>query len=224
MRLQLARGGDDVGFRNGNTYVIIAEFAVKFALVQVGNGMPAFAVIDGRLGVPLGDLVSVAYVSAPGKVERELFMERGGDEGRLTRREGMRKIDLYDVDVTWMIFHAGGFSVHAEVQPIDIAFFVFIRKVEICVAIGKHLFAEGCFIILVSVGPAMDPDPGEGIRGMIGVAHFDEAVYSMFHIVQADLDGVVDLLLPVFLSFKVYAASYKQEEENDMFKRWHVLY
>ena len=201
--LEFAGGGYRKGLWNRDVDVKTAELAVKFALVQVGNGMPAFAVIDGRLGIPLGDLVSVADVPAPGKVKRELFVERGGDEGCLTRREGMRKVDLYDVDVTGMIFHACSFSVHAEIKPIDIAFFVLIGKVELCVAIGKHLFAEGGLIILVSVGPAMDPDPGEGIRGMIGVSHFYEAVQGMFHIIKADFNDVVDLLLPVFLSWKL---------------------
>jgi hypothetical protein len=199
----LSGGSNDIIFGDGDTYVIIPEFAIEFALVEIRDGVPAFAVVHGRLGVPLGDLVGIADVSTPGEVEGQLFMKRGGDKGRSTGREGMWKDNFYDIDIAGMVFHAGCFSVDAEVQPVDIAFPIFIGKVEIRMAVFQHLLAECRPVILVSVGPAMYPDPWEGVGGVVGVLHFDEAIQGMLHIVEADVDDIIYFLLPVLLSYEL---------------------
>jgi hypothetical protein len=45
----------------------------------------------------------------------------------------------------------------------------------------------------------MDPDKGEGIGGVVVIVHLYEAVKGTFGVIEADVDGVVDLLLPVCL-------------------------
>ena len=64
-----AGGGDDVSFGDSDPYVIVAEIAVELTLVEIGHRVPAPAVINGRFGIPLSDLVSVPIVSTTRKIE-----------------------------------------------------------------------------------------------------------------------------------------------------------
>ena len=105
--------------------------------------------------------------------------------------------DFYDIDVLGVIFHAGGNAIYAEVQPIDITFSVLVGKIEIRSAIGQQLFAKGRSIIFIGIGPAMYPDIGEGVGGMVDVLHFNKSVQRVFYVVEGDIDGIIDLLLPV---------------------------
>jgi hypothetical protein len=72
------------------------------------------------------------------------------------------------------------------------------------------LFAEGGAIVLICVGPAVDPDEGEGIGGVVAVLHPDEAVQGMFGIIQGDVDGIVHPLLPIVCFLSICLAAYAQ--------------
>src|SRR5258708_15445292 len=55
--LQLAGGGDDEIVRDGDADVEAAEFAIEFTLVEIGDRVPAMAVVDRGFGIPLGYLI-----------------------------------------------------------------------------------------------------------------------------------------------------------------------
>ncbi len=75
----ISGGGDGIIFRKGDTDVEIAVLTVTNALVEVGHFVPALAVIDGGLGIPLGDLVDTIIVPAAGEEEGQLFVEGRSD-------------------------------------------------------------------------------------------------------------------------------------------------
>ena len=76
--LPFAGGCDDEAGGNGDADVEVAEFAVELALIEVGNGVPAFIVVDGGFGVPLGNLVGTGAVTAAGKIIGQLYVKGGG--------------------------------------------------------------------------------------------------------------------------------------------------
>lgn len=124
-------------------------------------------------------------------------MEGGGEGYVSARRKGFWQDHLYDIDVLGMVFHFCFLAVDAEVETIYIAPLLFIREIEVCPAVAEELFAKGGAVVLIGVGPAVDPDKGKGVGGVIGVVHAGEAVEAFFRVIQGDVDGVVDLLLPV---------------------------
>jgi hypothetical protein len=59
------------------------------------------------------------------------------------------------------------------------------------------LFAEGSAVIFVGIGPAVYPNISEGIGGVIAVLDLFEPVEGVRGVVESDVDGIVDFLLPV---------------------------
>jgi hypothetical protein len=55
----------------------------------------------------------------------------------------------------------------------------------------------------------MEPDKRQRVRRAIGIFYSDEAIEGMFYVVERDVDLVVDLLLPVLLSFELRALSFE---------------
>jgi hypothetical protein len=98
-----------------------------------------------------------------------------------------------------MVFHPGFLAIGAEVEAIDVTFLFFIGEIEVGTAISEQLFAEGGLVIFVGVGPAMDPDESKRIGAMVSILDLYKAVERTFGIVEGDIDGVADLLLPVGL-------------------------
>src|SRR6266487_5208239 len=56
--LQLTGSSDNVIFWNSNSRIKIAEFTVKFSLLEIWNGMPTLFIIDCGLWIPLRNLVT----------------------------------------------------------------------------------------------------------------------------------------------------------------------
>lgn len=111
----------------------------------------------------------------------------------------MGKDDLYDIYILGMIFHPGFLVVDAEVEAVDITSLLAVGEIEIGSSVAEQLFAESCPIVLVGIGPAMDPDEFQGIGAMVVVLDLYEAVERAFRVVEGDVDGIVDLLLPIGL-------------------------
>ena len=126
-------------------------------------------------------------------------MEGGCECDLAAGGQGFWQDHLYDIDILGMVLHFGFQAVDVEVQAIDIAPLLLSREIKIRSAIAEQLFAEGGAIVLVGVGPAMHPDEEKGIGGMVGVAHADDAIEGFVGIIEADVDVVIDLLLPVRL-------------------------
>ena len=124
-------------------------------------------------------------------------MKRSGERDLTAGWQRRGKEDLDDVDVLGMVFHPGQLAVDAKFQVIDIAFLFFIGEIEICPAVAEQLFAEGGPVIFIGIWPAVDPDEGERIGGMIAVLHLDKAVEAVVCIVKGDVDGIIDLLLKI---------------------------
>lgn len=114
-------------------------------------------------------------------------------------REGLGKEDLDDIDVLGVVFHPGFLVVDAEVEAVDITSLLPVGEIEIGSSVAQQLFAEGRAIVLAGVGPAMYPDEFQGVGAMVGVLDLYEAVEGAFGIVEGDVDGIVDLLLPIGL-------------------------
>src|SRR5258708_2656508 len=85
-----AGGGDCIVFGQGDADVEVAVFAVEPALVQVGDGMPSFWVIDGGLRIPLGDLAGPFIIAVSGKGKGQLFVEGGRYRYLSARQKGGR--------------------------------------------------------------------------------------------------------------------------------------
>jgi hypothetical protein len=109
------------------------------------------------------------------------------------------KDDLYNVYILGMVFHTGFLVIDAEIEAVDITSLLAVGEIEIGSSVAEQLFAESCSIVLVGVGPAMDPDEFQGIRAVVVVLDLYEAVEGAFGVVEGDVDGIVDLLLPIGL-------------------------
>src|SRR5437868_10451117 len=68
--LQLTRGGDDIIFRGRDSHVKGSKFAVIFALLKIGHGMPSIFVINSGLGIPLSHLVALSFMTSTREVVR----------------------------------------------------------------------------------------------------------------------------------------------------------
>ena len=88
-------------------------------------------------------------------------------------------------------------TIHFKIQAIDITTLVRFAEIEVCSVIDEQLFTEGRLIILVSIGPKMQPDKMKGIGGVVDIGYFFKTVKGMVFIVQGNIYCKVDLLLPV---------------------------
>ena len=123
------------------------------------------------------------------KGRRQYHLAAGG--------QGCGKDDLDDVNILGMVFHSGQLSVDAEFEAVHVSPFCGVGEIEICLAIADALFAEGGTVIFVGIGPAVNPNIFEGIGGVIDVLDLFESVEGMCRIIEGDVDGIIDLLLPI---------------------------
>jgi len=98
-----------------------------------------------------------------------------------------------------MVFHPGYLVVDAKVEAVDIPSLLAVGEIEIGSSVAEQLFAESRLIVLVGVGPAVDPDEFQSVGAMVAVLDLYEAVEGAFGVVEGDVDGIVDLLLPIGL-------------------------
>ncbi len=98
-----------------------------------------------------------------------------------------------------MVLHPGFLVVDAEVEAVDITSLLAVGEIEVGSSVAEQLFAESCHVVLVGVGPAMDPDEFQGVGTMVVVLDLYEAVERAFCVIEGDVDGIVDLLLPIGL-------------------------
>jgi hypothetical protein len=96
-----------------------------------------------------------------------------------------------------MIFCSDPGIVHAEIKPVDIPTLFLIRKIEILATILQQLIGKSCAIVLVGIGPDMEPDKMECIGRMVDVLQLERSIQGMLFIVQTNVDGIVNFLLPV---------------------------
>lgn len=211
--LEFAGGGNGERLGDGDADVEGGEFTVEFTLVEVGERVPAFTVVDGGFGVPLGYVVVVVgvwlvgvgfevgggTVAAAGKVVGQLDVEGGGQGDLASGWQGIGKDDLYDVDMLGMVFHPGLLVVDSEVEAVYIPSLLAIGEIEVGSSVAEQLLAESCLIVLVGVGPAVDPDEFQGVGAMVAVLDLYEAFEGALGVVEGDVDGIVDLLLPMGL-------------------------
>ena len=99
-----------------------------------------------------------------------------------------------------MIFKLGGNTIDLKIQFVDIALVIFIGEIEFCTAIFQHMIAESGLVILIGIGPEVKPDKAQGIGGVIDVFELFEAGEAVINVVEGDVDGIVDFLLPVIQS------------------------
>ncbi len=85
-------------------------------------------------------------------------MKRSAEGNFLSGWKRGWKIDFYNINILRMIFHGGRAPVHFKIKLIDISFFFFGGKIKTGAAIFQLLISKSCFIVLVSIGPAMEPD------------------------------------------------------------------
>jgi len=147
----------------------------------------------------LGDGIGPLIIAAAGEVVRQLDMKGRGQDSLATGGQGCGKDDLDNVDILGVVFHPGQLAVDAEFQSVHVSPFCGTGEIEVCLAIADALFAEGGAVIFVGIGPTVYPNISEGIGGVIDVLHPDGGVEGMCGIVEGDVDGIIDLLLPIGL-------------------------
>jgi len=190
-------GGYDKADWDGDVDVEIAELAVEFSLIEIRDRMPAMSVVHGGLWIPLGDRISALVIAAAGKDVGQLDMKGGRQDGLATGRQGCGKDDFDNIDILGMVFHPGQLAVDAKFQTVHVSPLCGAGEIEVCFAIADPLFAEGGTVVLVSIGPAVDPNIFQCIGGVIDVLDADGSVEGMCGIVEGDVDGIIDLLLPI---------------------------
>jgi hypothetical protein len=96
-----------------------------------------------------------------------------------------------------MVKRSGYHAIHPKVKPVHISPLLFIGKIKIHSAILQQLVTESGLIVLVGIGPNMEPDITKGIRGMIGVLDPDKSIQAIVCIMEGNVDGIMQFLLPV---------------------------
>ena len=114
--------------------------------------MPAFTVVDGGFGVPLGYVVAVVgvyvvglgvevgggTVAAAGKVVGQLDVEGGCQCDLAFGWQGIGKDDLYDVYMLGMVFHPGLLIVNPEGEAVDIPSLLAIGEIEVGSSVAEQ--------------------------------------------------------------------------------------
>ena len=123
--LQRACCGNHVVFGQRYFYIKCAIFAKKLALVKVRHRVPAFAVIHGRLWIPLRNLVGLRYVSAARKRIRQFDFERRGYRDFFACFYASRQTQNRNIGIERIYFKRGFFALYHKIQALYIAFFLF---------------------------------------------------------------------------------------------------
>src|SRR6185437_837634 len=123
---------------------------------------------------------------------------KGCGDGRFAAGwEGAGQDDADDVDVLWVIVYAGFLAVDAEFEAVDVTTVLFVGEIEVGAAVVQELFAEGGAVVLIGVGPAMEPDIVQRVGGMVDIPDAGEAVERMCRVAQGNVDGIMHFLLEV---------------------------
>ena len=195
--LPFAGGCDNEAGGDGDADVEVAEFAVEFSLIEVRDRMPAMAVINGGFRVPLCDCIGALIITAAGEIVGQLNMKGCSQDDLATGWQGRGKDDFDNVNILRVVFYPGELVVDAEFQPVHVSPLFGAGEIEVCLAIADPLFTEGGAVIFVGIGPAVNPNKGERIGRMVDVLNFYRTVEGMCGVVEGDVDGIIDLLLPV---------------------------
>ena len=107
-------------------------------------------------------------------------MEWRGDHRHLARSERLRKLDLDDIDMFRMVFCFCGDASYFKIEPVDIAALFLFRKIKFRIAMAQLLFGERGAIVLVGIGPEVEPDEAQGIGAVVGVGDALKAVERFF--------------------------------------------
>jgi len=160
------------------------------------------AVIDGGFGIPLGELVGCGSPpgcnpAAAGEKMGQLYVKGRGDGRLASGWEGVGQDDADDIDVLGVVFHAGFLAVDAEFEAVDVTAVLPVGEIEVGAAVVQELFAEGSAVVLIRVGPAMEPDIAQCVGGMVDIPDAGEAVERMCGVAQGNVDGIMHFLLEV---------------------------
>jgi len=198
--LQLAGSAHQVVGRQGEVdFEGRAEFAVVFAILQVRQRVPAGAVVDGGLGVPLGELVRAADVSHAGEGRRHLYAKRRFQAAAAAGQQGPGQNDLHDVGAPGGGFYPQGLPAGGEVEAIDEAQVGVGRKVEIRIPVGQQLLRESGTAVGVGIGPQVEVEQPEGVGRVVVVIHRPVPVQLVPDLVELNGDGKIRFLLEVGL-------------------------
>ena len=89
------------------------------------------------------------------------------------------------------------YSIHPEIEAVDIAFLIRVAEIEFSAAVLQALIGISGTVVFISVGPAVNPDIGKGIGRVIVIIHPDESIECVVGFVQGDINFIIDFLLPV---------------------------
>ena len=78
-----------------------------------------------------------------------------------------------------MVFGFNGIAINFKVEPVNISSLVIITEIKFSRSIFQQLVGEGGTVILIGIGPKMDPDKIEGVGWIIEIIHLDESVQGM---------------------------------------------
>ena len=90
-------------------------------------------------------------------------------------------------------------AINAKVEPIDIPSVRRIGEVEGRLTILKQLIAERGAVVLIGIGPEVEPYVAERVGRMIVVGECQLSVECMGMIVEGDVEQVAQILLPIGL-------------------------
>ena len=126
---------------------------------------------------------------------------------------------FYDIYMLRMIFNCCGDIVYFKIKPVDVSPLFPVAKIKIGAVINKQLLTESGFIIFIGVGPKMKPDEINGIRGIIDIGEFFKTICCVFFIIQGNVDGIIDLLLPILREGCELRDMRYEQEENEFSQR-----
>ena len=124
-------------------------------------------------------------------------MKGSGNSSGLTGKEGRRQYYFDNVNMLRMVFGGSNRVVHFKLKPVDVSFVFFIGEIKFSASVFEHLVGECGLIVFIGIGPKVKPDEGECIGRIVGVLHLRKAIEGMFFVIECNVDGVVDFLLPI---------------------------
>ena len=200
--LQRTGRGDDVAGRERDRQVVVAEVEVELALPEVGLDVPAaHVIVDGDAGIPLRNLVERTVAAHPvGTVLRHQEVIGNVERGALPRRQRLGEEDLgHRLVVTRLHRHptarrAGlrpsGHLLHLveDVAALEAAR-AEARVLRVDVGV-ERVRLEGVLL-------GLQPDVGERVRRVVGVAERHRRLDALGGGVERRGDVIVGAVLPV---------------------------
>ena len=196
-RLQYARCGYYIIFGQGDRHIIAAKFRIKLAHVQVGHRMPAFIVINSRLGIPLRDLVGLPLAPQAGEGKGQLHPKRRADGNGRPGRQRAVQFQPGNIGILSIQGPLNGLAVHCERKAVDIAPISVVNKVKSGFAGAYLLAGKSRVVIPVGVGPEVEPQAVQCLRGVVVVGDGHLPAQEMRLVVECYADLVVYFLLKI---------------------------